>query len=199
MNMRDQLRNQMQQWRQAAILDAVADLLASEGCHRFTMEDVAKRVGIAKGSLYLHTNARADLVQEVLALWERDVASPTTVSSKPPHTQWHETCTDLFEGVGRGDASAHSITPAIPCCLHTSPCPYGWMDRWDNIVRSRSLLAENATSEERGTTRLFGEVIQAIATTPSVRLLLDEGRLSEASLIICRFLLGYQTTPGSPS
>jgi hypothetical protein len=73
--------------------------------------------------------------------------------------------------------------PSTPCCLHISPCSYGWMDRWDNIVNFRRLVTENATDEKRVTTRLSGEAIQAIATTSAVRLLLDQGCLSEASLV----------------
>jgi AcrR family transcriptional regulator len=41
-------------------------LLSEQGCHQLTMDEVAKRVGIAKGNLYLHAAARNDLVARVL-------------------------------------------------------------------------------------------------------------------------------------
>jgi len=53
-------------WRKAAIVDAVAELLVEFGCTELTMEQVAKRVGIAKGSLYLHTTSRSGLVASSL-------------------------------------------------------------------------------------------------------------------------------------
>lgn len=44
------------------ILDAVADLLARYGYKKMTMEDVARRVGIGKGTIYLHFPGKEELI-----------------------------------------------------------------------------------------------------------------------------------------
>jgi AcrR family transcriptional regulator len=44
------------------ILDAVDELLARFGYKKMTMEDVARRVGIGKGTIYLHFPSKEDLV-----------------------------------------------------------------------------------------------------------------------------------------
>ena len=61
-NQKARFKDRVRQWREQAILQAVAELLVTEGCLSLTMDDVAKQVGIAKGSLYLHTTARSELV-----------------------------------------------------------------------------------------------------------------------------------------
>ncbi len=44
------------------ILDAVDSLLAKYGYGKMTVEDVAKRVGIGKGTIYLHFSSKEELV-----------------------------------------------------------------------------------------------------------------------------------------
>jgi len=44
------------------ILDAVDDLLARFGYNKMTMEDVARQVGIGKGTIYLHFPSKQELV-----------------------------------------------------------------------------------------------------------------------------------------
>jgi AcrR family transcriptional regulator len=44
------------------ILDAVDDLLARYGYKKMTMEDVARRVGIGKGTIYLHFPGKEELI-----------------------------------------------------------------------------------------------------------------------------------------
>lgn len=44
------------------ILDAVDDLLARFGYRKLTIEDVARQVGIGKGTIYLHFNGKKELI-----------------------------------------------------------------------------------------------------------------------------------------
>ena len=53
--------------RQNEILDAALGVFADHGCFRMTLDDVATRVGIAKGTLYLHYASREALLTAVLA------------------------------------------------------------------------------------------------------------------------------------
>jgi AcrR family transcriptional regulator len=57
--------------RAERILDAAAELLLRHGYHRVTVEDVATRGGVGKGTLYLHWRTRRELFTAVLV---RDVS-----------------------------------------------------------------------------------------------------------------------------
>ncbi len=52
--------------REEAILDAVNSLLSEKGFDLMTMDDVADRVGIAKGSLYKHFSSKEKLAAAAL-------------------------------------------------------------------------------------------------------------------------------------
>jgi len=45
--------------RELRILDATADLVLRWGTKRVTIEEVAKRAGVGKGTVYLHFESRA--------------------------------------------------------------------------------------------------------------------------------------------
>jgi AcrR family transcriptional regulator len=54
------------------ILDAAADLLQRHGYHRVTVDDVAQRAQVGKGTVYLHWRTRQELFSAVLV---RDVSA----------------------------------------------------------------------------------------------------------------------------
>jgi AcrR family transcriptional regulator len=58
------------QARAARILDAATELLLRHGYRRVTVDDVASRAGIGKGTVYLHWKTREDLFK---AVFEREV------------------------------------------------------------------------------------------------------------------------------
>src|SRR3954452_2989184 len=58
--------------REELILEAAEALLAERGYHAMAMEEIATRVGIAKGTVYLHFPSKVDLV---VALFERELAA----------------------------------------------------------------------------------------------------------------------------
>ena len=132
----ERFKEKVKRWREEAILQTVADLLAEQGCQRFTMEDVAKRVGIAKRSLYLHTNARSRLVAQVLDRWLKEVPTPANASRIPMTQRW----TALLKAIlGVGKPEDDRATGRFPCRLHMSPCPQGWQDRWGELSRAYEL------------------------------------------------------------
>ena len=59
-------RDRQRQFREDAILEATHELLAQKGFVAMTMDDVAQRVGIAKGSLYQHFKSKEELLAAVL-------------------------------------------------------------------------------------------------------------------------------------
>jgi AcrR family transcriptional regulator len=124
----------VRQWQEAAIADAVAELLVEFGCTELTMEQVAKRVGIAKGSLYLHTTSRSGLVASSLDRWTAEVPQPSGEEEDPLHA----TCEALFHGVARGGRLeparpamllAHEPVPARLGCAVEGDCAGVWAGR----------------------------------------------------------------------
>jgi AcrR family transcriptional regulator len=60
------LKDRQRQMREDAILDAAHSLLAEKGYQGMTMDDLATRVGIAKGSLYQHFKSKEELISVAL-------------------------------------------------------------------------------------------------------------------------------------
>jgi AcrR family transcriptional regulator len=56
------LREKQRQERENLILQATEEVLLEKGYHEMAMEEIASRVGIAKGTLYLHFAKKEDLV-----------------------------------------------------------------------------------------------------------------------------------------
>src|SRR5215831_16972380 len=64
------LKEKQRQEREALILKAAEDVLMEKGYHETSIDEIASRVGIAKGTVYLHFPSKEDLV---IAIFERDV------------------------------------------------------------------------------------------------------------------------------
>src|SRR5574340_427846 len=56
------LKERQRQERESLILRAASELFAERGYHATSLEDIAARVGIAKGTIYLHFASKDDLV-----------------------------------------------------------------------------------------------------------------------------------------
>lgn len=61
------LKEKQRQERERLILQAAQELLMERGSHDMSMDDVALRVGIAKGTVYLHFPSKDDLLFAVLS------------------------------------------------------------------------------------------------------------------------------------
>jgi TetR/AcrR family fatty acid metabolism transcriptional regulator len=64
------LKERQRQEREALILQAAEEVLIEKGYHEMSMDEIAARVGISKGTVYLHFASKEDLV---FALFERDM------------------------------------------------------------------------------------------------------------------------------
>jgi AcrR family transcriptional regulator len=67
-----QLKERLRQERAELILDVVEEALAEKGYHELSMDEVAARAGVAKGTLYQHFASKDDLI---FALFERNLAA----------------------------------------------------------------------------------------------------------------------------
>jgi AcrR family transcriptional regulator len=61
--------------REQAILDATEHLLLDSGDEAITIEMIAERVGIAKGTIYKHFQSKDELILHVLIAYETELAA----------------------------------------------------------------------------------------------------------------------------
>ena len=184
---RSRFKDRVREWREQAILQAVGELLSERGCIALTMDDVARRVGVAKGSLYLHTPTRNDLVAQLLDRWLDEVPVPPTPPKQNEREAVASICAALFSDAPRSESAP---TVAFPCCLHISPCPHGWAARWERLAEAHG-LASNAESG------VVGEALQALSATQSVRALVGARQLQDAADIVSRFADGFVSRAAS--
>jgi AcrR family transcriptional regulator len=64
------LKEKQRQERETLILQVAEDVLAEKGYHDTSMDEIAMRVGIAKGTIYLHFPSKENLV---VAIFEKDM------------------------------------------------------------------------------------------------------------------------------
>lgn len=84
------LKERQRQQREQLILHASEEILLEKGYHEMSMDEVAARVGIAKGTLYLHFSRKEDLVlallelqmQAILQNAQEAVSAPGSVRSR---------------------------------------------------------------------------------------------------------------------
>ena len=184
---RSRFKDRVREWREQAILQAVGELLLEQGCLALTMDDIARRVGVAKGSLYLHAPTRGDLVAQLLDRWMAEVPMPPEPPEAGAPGGVAAICGALFSEVRRLESGP---SPAFPCCLHTSPCPHGWVDRWSRVAEAFGLGPNDEVE-------VIGEALQALSSTASVQTLVAAGRLEEARAIVARFADGF-VSPTAP-
>lgn len=94
------LKEKQRQEREALILKAAEDVLMEKGYHETSVDEIAARVGIAKGTVYLHFPSKEDLV---VAIFERDMQQllqsiDSTLESMTTAREKIEAIFDLMHG-----------------------------------------------------------------------------------------------------
>ncbi|MDA1035805.1 MAG: hypothetical protein O3B65_02855, partial [Chloroflexi bacterium] len=120
------LARDLRTWRNDVVARSIRTLLIESGC-RFTFDDIARRVGVAKGSLFVDRAAVVEVVEQTLDSWAERVAPVVSGDDVEPFTA---ACWSLLSTHEETDGVRR---PAIPCCLATSPCPHRWDERWESI------------------------------------------------------------------
>jgi AcrR family transcriptional regulator len=88
------LRDRQRQLREEAILEAAHQLLAEKGFQGMTMDDLASRVGIAKGSLYQHFRSKEELLGVALVAFMDRISDyiDSLPSTQPAIERLKQTC-----------------------------------------------------------------------------------------------------------
>ena len=105
------LRERQRQEREDLILRAAADLFVERGFHDTSMEDIAARVGIAKGTVYLHFASKEDLALALVDQAARRFASTLDAiltSGDTPRAKLEAIFDRTFSAIGDGISQALS-------------------------------------------------------------------------------------------
>lgn len=76
--------------RRQAILEAAVDVFVDEGYQFMSVEDIAQRAGVSKGTVYFYFEDKADILYEAFQWFEdglHQIVEETRVSEDPPARQ----------------------------------------------------------------------------------------------------------------
>jgi len=96
------LKEKQRQERADLILQAAEAVLAEKGYYDTSMDEIAARVGIAKGTVYLHFPSKEDMV---FALFEREmetflrIVEQTTASLATPQNKLEQILHEMYQGL----------------------------------------------------------------------------------------------------
>jgi AcrR family transcriptional regulator len=179
-------RDRQRQFREDAILEATHELLAQKGFVAMTMDDVAQRVGIAKGSLYQHFKSKEELLAAVLISFMDRISTfienlPSKQSRIDRLKQTYRRAIELrFQ---QGFPDLFNAKPSVKDVLIKNAAYVASSDRmWDALER----LFDDAKRAGDITTEIPTEVLvhSAIATVRDSELdsLIDTGRITREAL-----------------
>ena len=166
-------------WRDQEILQAADELLAAVGCFAFSIKVVASTVGVAKRTVSRFAGSRESLIAAVLERRLNDLAL-----GEPNDNALVGLTAVVKMLCGVSDRPEQGARADFPCCLRTSPCPQGWMNRWQTISAIYGLAPGHQTA-------MLGEAVQALAALPASKALFEQGRSTERYELLLITLNGY--------
>ncbi|HEX5569879.1 MAG TPA: TetR family transcriptional regulator [Ktedonobacterales bacterium] len=203
------LKERQRQEREGLILRAASELFAERGYHATSLEDIAARVGIAKGTIYLHFDSKDDLVLALLKqgfgmyvkALEDALESAATPREKLRAVIEHFTSTAANQGYLTFAAMMRNPT----IFSRMAELREGMSQQWE---RPRKLLAE-AIDEGKAAgefdpqlpTALIATLLTSLVNPHTYRQMMDERTLSseEIATSLKRFFFrGIAATPECP-
>ncbi len=143
---RRSLKERQRQEREELILQASEEVLLEKGYSDTSMDEIAARVGIAKGTLYLHFSGKEDLV---IALFERDmlrflqVVEENVASNAPVRKQLETILRAMYKGVlGKRMQLLSSLAESIDIRKQLLEKKDTLRDRLERIVAAITFLLE---------------------------------------------------------
>lgn len=89
-------RRQASEARRRAILDAAFDIFIAEGFSAARLDDIAKRAGVAKGTLYLFSKDKEDLFEQVALDAIAPLLQRLTIIAEQPDLPFATMLTGIF-------------------------------------------------------------------------------------------------------
>ncbi len=140
------LKERQRQEREELILQASEEVLLAKGYQDTSMDEIAARVGIAKGTLYLHFSGKEDLV---IALFERDmlaflqVVEESETFDAPVKEKLETILRSMYKGVlGKRVQLLSSLAESIDIRKQLLEKKDKLRDRWERIIAAITALLE---------------------------------------------------------
>ena len=180
------LKEKQRQEREALILQVAEEVLMEKGYHETSIDEIAVRVGIAKGTVYLHFPSKEDLV---IAIFERDMQQllqyiDTTMSSALTSRGKIEAIFDLMHGgiISKRMQLLYSLTNSGGL-RHLLVEKKGCLrEIWDQLsVRLNSLFEEGKAAGEFDSTlpaMVMLSAFYSLLSPKSYERLMEEGQMS---------------------
>lgn len=121
------LKERQRQEREQLILREAEELLVEKGYHETSMEEIAARVGISKGTVYLHFASKEDLVFALLQRGLRnflDALDATLELPLPPREKLEALLKQAYTGMANRD---HSPLSGVVGVVFRSPEFHSYM------------------------------------------------------------------------
>jgi TetR/AcrR family fatty acid metabolism transcriptional regulator len=180
------LKEKQRQEREALILQVAEEVLMEKGYYETSIDEIAARVGIAKGTVYLHFPSKEDLV---IAIFERDMQQllqyvDTTMSSALTSRGKIEAIFDLMHGgiISKRVQLLDSISNSAGL-RHLMFEKKGCLrEKWDQLsARLNSLLEEGKAAGEFDSTlptMVMLSAFYSLLSPKSYERLMEEGQMS---------------------
>jgi len=180
------LKEKQRQEREALILQVAEEVLMEKGYYETSIDEIAARVGIAKGTVYLHFPSKEDLV---IAIFERDMQQllqyiDTTMSSALTSRGKIEAIFDLMHGgiMSKRVQLLDSISNSAGL-RHLMFEKKGCLrEKWDQLsARLNSLLEEGKAAGEFDSTlptMVMLSAFYSLLSPKSYERLMEEGQMS---------------------
>ena len=168
--------------RRTQILDAAAELATTTGLDNTSIADVAKKAGLAKGSIYLHFESRQELISALQArVWSEMMEHPREIADSDD-LPWAGRLDAVVEHLMRYAVQHVQLYHAV---FHEVATDSG--EPWDEarVVLSR-LVAGGAEAGEFDLTDLNSEIVVEFLLHAYIGPCFHHGDIDEAVLNVQR-------------
>ena len=186
------LKEKQRQEREALILQAAEAVLLEKGYHEMSIDEIAARVGIAKGTVYLHFSSKEELV---LALVERDMQKLLDIveNSVPLESTSRGKLEIIFQTIYRGYFDKHV---RIPYLINSSgelrrlfEVKKGCMhDKWERVYALIQTLLEEGKAhgefDPEIPTQIMLNAFFSLLSPRSYERLLDEEHMPPEEIVL---------------
>ncbi len=187
------LKEKQRQEREALILQVAEEVLLERGYHETSMDEIASRVGIAKGTVYLHFSGKDDLIVAIVARDMQEFLSQIdgVLDAQPtPKAKlkalYHLRYTGFFYKRAQLFSTLHHSIDMRHLFMEKGSC---MQDLWDDITRHiAQLLDEGKAAGEFDPalpTNVMTSAFISLLSPKNYERLIAEKNISSEDIIAC--------------
>jgi len=205
------LKERQRQEREQLILQAAEELLVEKGYHETSIDEIAARVGVSKGTIYLHFQSKDELI---LALFERNqqlfkqAIETQLAAENDPRTTLQSLLTYLYSGMyGKHFQALRAIffqSPELRARLAERRGEHheGWSELAERVGQILDVGKRNGQFDPTMPTPVMVAMYTNLLHPMSYARLLEDERMEPAEIVeqMCRFYFkGIAAEPKTPS